>query len=232
MANYLTSAGIPCSHEAIFTFEGREHALKVLSGEEKPVNSKISKGDNLSEYEVDIVAESSYMAAPFLKEFSGPKVVHVVRNPKSVVSSFLEFNFFTQSHPVEFSHNPDHVKYERFIYSHLPSLTLEMPQLDRTCLYWVEWNELISSSGRAGCIHRIEDDPADLRDFLGSEGNYHNNRCNSVRKQPRIRWSSSDIEDETIRKRFLDLAGLYGYSKKMESDLGSDSIRLSRKIFN
>lgn len=209
MANYLTSAGIPCSHEAVFTMNGIHYATGVLHGHEKVVSSKISRGDNLSDYEMDIVADASYMAVPFLGDFPGAKVIHVVRSPKRVVSSFMGFEYFTKPFPVEHQSNPDHIRYERFIYDNLPELAEDMPQLDRACLYWAGWNEMAEHRGSVGYRHKIEDPTEGLDEFLGSKGSYSNKGCNSAKPGPK--WSLSQIQRPDIRRRVKELAKRYGY---------------------
>lgn len=209
MANYLTSSGIPCSHEAVFTPGGMHHANGVIHGHEKAVSSLISRGDNLSDYEMHIVADSSYMSVPFLGDFPEARIIHVVRNPKRVVSSFIGFGYFTKPFPVSLAHNPDHIGYERFMYENLPELTEDMPQLDRACLYWAGWNEMVERNGSVGHRHRIEDPTNGLDGFLGSAGTYSNKGCNSAKPGPP--WSYSQIQRPDIRRRVKDLAKRYGY---------------------
>lgn len=209
MANFLTTASLPCSHEAVFNLGGLHFALGVVLGHNKAISSKVSKGKNLSDYEMDIVADSSYMAAPFLGQFLKSEVIHIVRNPIKVVSSFIKFGYFSQPHPSVNENNPENFHYEQFIYSHLPELKEEMPQLDRACLYWAAWNELIEGSGRVGYRHRIEDPTEGLSIFLGSEGTYSNDKCNSFGET--AKWSLGQIQKPAIRSRLKDVAKRYGY---------------------
>ena len=181
----------------------------MFLGNENVVNSDISRGNNLSEYESDIVADSSYMAAPFLEKFPDTKVIHIVRNPMMVVKSFLGFGYFTQPFPANPINNGDHIKYEEFMYSHLPELTEEMPQIDRACLYWANWNELIEGSGRVEYRHRIEDSVDGLSNFLGSQGTYRNTKCNSFGDG--IKWRLSNIQSNHVKQRLRDVAKRYGY---------------------
>lgn len=212
-ANFLTSAGIPCTHEAIFTKKGIEHVSDVLNGIVLPISSKVSRGDNLSDYEMDILADASYMSAPFLHEFQSA-VIHMIRNPIKVVSSFMGLGYFSRPQPTSFLHEPDQDKYEAFIYSHLPELTGDMPQLDRACLYWTAWNEMIESSGRVAFKQKIEDSKEGLSSFIGRKGTYSNERCNFLNKR-RLNWSVSQISSPSIRKRFKNIAKKYGYIKEL-----------------
>lgn len=213
-ANFLTSSGVPCSHEAVFTAKGIEHAFAVLAGNEGVVSSKISKGDNLSDYEMDLEADSSYMSAPFLLDFPGSSVIQMVRSPTAVVCSFMGLGYFTEPFAVSYEYNPEHVEYENFIYSWIPELTEEMPHLDRACLYWAAWNEMIEASGRVAFRQRLEDPKDGLSAFIGREGTYRNERCNFLKKNE-FKCSFSQIENASIRRRLKDLAKKYGYIKEM-----------------
>lgn len=215
MANLLTSMGWPCGHEAVFGPHGVGRAREVLSGIRPPENSEISRnGDILSEGE-GIVGDSSYMAAPFLKEVDA-LVVHLVRNPIDVVASLVGgmFRNFSGSSPTHFEDIPDHILYEGFMYENLPELGGEMPQLDRGCLFYMRWNEMIEASGRVDVFHRVED-PADRirKLFGGGCGHYSDTRCNSFSEHSR-RWSTREIQDPRIRSEMRDIMKRYGYRER------------------
>jgi hypothetical protein len=203
-ANLLTSSGIVCTHEAVFTPMGLDYALEVLSGKSPATNSMISWGENLSDYEIDSCAESSYMSAPFLGRFSA-KVIHLVRNPYKVVSSFLGLGYFCNPYPSA----PGSEAYEQFIYGHIPEMNNEMPQLDRACLYWILWNEAIESSGKVQHRQRIESSLDGLWNFLGSRGTYSKS-CN-VSRDSLPQWSPAQIQNPSVRRRLKDAAKKYGY---------------------
>jgi hypothetical protein len=150
------------------------------------------------------------MAAPFLREFGDSEVIHAVRNPLRVVSSFVGLSYFSKPYPVSVDHEPDQDKYEGFIYSWLPELTEEMPQLDRACLYWTAWNEMIEASGRVSFRQRIEDPKDALSEFIGKQGTYSNEKCNSLNRSD-FNWSLNQIDNPSIRTRLKDLAKKYGY---------------------
>ncbi|NBT57388.1 hypothetical protein EBT16_01245 [bacterium] len=210
MANLLTSMGFPCTHEAIFTPEGLERAKRVIGQAEPAVSSRISRGENLSDYELDIVAESSYMSAPFLKKFDA-KVIHVVRNPSGVVASMIgdSFKNFTNPHPTHIEDFPDHLAHEEFMYEHVDELRQEMSQIDRCCLFYIRWNEMIEKSGRVAIRHRIEDGTDELKELFGFKGKcYDNTKCNSL---PSSTWSFSDIQSKSIKNDLFDMMSRYGY---------------------
>jgi hypothetical protein len=218
MSNLLTSAGFPCTHEAIFTTNGIEWAKKVVDGEEAIINSKISRGDCLSDAisKDEIVAESSFMAAPFLKQINAD-IIHVVRNPINVVGSMIGqvFKNFSNPHPTNFEEIPDHIVYEKFIYDHLPELSKEMPQIDRGCLFYLLWNRMIEESGKVKFFHRIEDETTELREFIGCKANewYSNKKCNSFSSSKK--WKIQDIKSPKIRDEIADMMKRYGYNLKI-----------------
>lgn len=210
MANLLTSMGFPCTHEAVFTPYGVEKAKRVIAKTEPAISSKISRGYNLSDYELEIVAESSYMAAPFLKQFDA-KVIHVVRNPYGVVASMISDSFknFTNPHPTYLPEFPDHILHEEFMYDHVDALRKKMTQIERCCLFYVLWNEMIEKSGKVVIRHRIEDKTDQLKNFFKFEGEcYGDTKCNS---KPSSIWSFSDIQSKPIKNRLFDMMSRYGY---------------------
>lgn len=211
VANLLTSIGLPCGHEAVFGPKGIDFAMEVISGKRKPENSKISKEGEILSDGMELVADSSYMAAPFIGEFDY-LVIHVVRNPIEVISSFLSkpFLYFMRPHPTM---PEDRFVYEEFIYKHLPDLTKEMPSSDRAALYYVRWNEMIEYSGRVNLRHRVEDPPSAIRELTGHSGSlYSNSRCNSFLLDKK-RWNPNRIKDHRIKKDLMDIMKRYGYLK-------------------
>lgn len=216
MANLMTSMGFPCTHEAVFTPKGLSYAREVLEGSRPAENSVISEGKRcIPEEGAEFVAESSYMSAPFLADFNC-KVIHVVRNPFSVVASLIGDGFrqFTRNEPTYLDDDPRHLEYEQFIYDHLPSMRKESTQLDRACLFYVSWNRMIEESGRVSLFHRIEDDVEKVKEFLGFKGEYHydNRKCNSVKE--RREWKVSEISNPKVRDSLLEMASRYGYNMK------------------
>lgn len=215
MANVLTTLGWHCGHEAIFGPEGIEKARSILSGAEEPQNSPISR-DGVAICDCGALkGDSSYMAAPFLKNFDAA-VVHLVRNPIPVVASLIGkvFRNFSRSSPSEFEDAPDHILYETFMYHHLPDLCEEMPQLDRGCLFYLRWNEMIEGSGRVDIRHRVEDPLDRIKKLVGSsECCYSDTSCNSFVDSSKM-WSINQIQSPTIRKGMRDIMKRYGYKDR------------------
>jgi hypothetical protein len=157
------------------------------------------------------------MAAPFLDDIR-VEVIHVVRNPFDVVGSLVGrfFNLFTENHPVDLEFNPLHFQYEKFIYKNLPELTNEETQLDRGCLYYIRWNQMIESSNRVSLFHRIEDPADKIKNFFHFQGlHYNNSKCNTT-NQFSLKWTISQIKNPKIKKEMIDVIRKYGYSNLAE----------------
>ena len=214
MANALTSMGWPCGHEAVFGTEGIERAREIVQGKSPPDNSPISKSEEILSEGADLVGDSSYMAAPFLREFDAT-VIHVVRNPIFVVASMIGefFRNFSQPFPTDFEDQPDHLRYESFIYRHVSELSEDIPQIDRACLFYIRWNEMIESSGKVDLFHRIEDPIDKVKKLFLFKGDcYSNSHCNSLSSSSK-RWRLSQIWDAKIRKEMKDIMKRYGYKE-------------------
>lgn len=211
MARLLTSAGIPCGHESVFDYDGIIGAKLKLQGQ-KPIGgsvcSKLAEEGWVNPNE--IVAESSYMAVPYLFSplLKKTKIIHVVRNPLDVISSFVkDLNYFSHAVPVD-------DKYQRLIYHFLPVLSHIENQIIRACYYYIEWNIAIEKSQQPKIFHRIEDDPAPVIEFVGgnSENLFSNKTINTMRVR-KNNFSFSDIPNGPIKKQLLRISERY-YGKQ------------------
>lgn len=72
MAEWLTRSGVPCGHEAVFSYRGYTP-------------------------QPGLVADSSWLAVPYLP-LVACRIVHIVRNPLHVVRSFLGTRHFGPFH--------------------------------------------------------------------------------------------------------------------------------------
>lgn len=221
MARLLTSVGLPCGHEMIFSHDGIDGAVARLRGDKPLELSWASRASYVNNCWVEhnnwlpdpkaVVAESSYMAAPFLSHqcLDSAKVVHVVRDPVRVVNSFCNYIDFFKSH------SPSN-DYEHFIYARLPELGSKMPQYDRAALYWVRWNQMVERSSPA-YFHRVEDGPAGVLGFLGKAGPcFSDASINTFRKSVNERFTPNKVESSVVRDEFVALGKKYGYT--MRSD--------------
>ncbi len=119
LANVLTAAGIPCGHESIFTPGGIKEARARLKGTSPIEVSWISREScgNWMPCPADLVAESSYLAAPYLRDrlLQGTRIIHAVRNPMQVINSFVVgLRYFREPFPTDIWHE--------FIWNHLPEM--------------------------------------------------------------------------------------------------------------
>jgi hypothetical protein len=154
VARVLTNAGARCGHEQVFG--PRTRAVP-----------------HLDTWQCD----ASWLAAPFLADLpAGTVVLHQVRNPVDVVSSWYGLRFLSRSGPYSFrrpsglprllwheaktrsqrarGHNIYVARdYERFVARHAPTVLEGTTTLERCVRYWVAWNELVA--GAAGCEHLI-----------------------------------------------------------------------------
>lgn len=203
-AKLFNSIGIPCSHECLFTNLGYVENNKI--------NSNAAIWCNEPEDFDLIEAESSYMAAPFLANLDDKiQIIHMIRHPIDVISSFLNgLSYFKSSSP----RNP----YEEFIYFHLPSLKGCPTPIERAAEYYLQWNQMIeyNSFGKKYILHRVEDGNKSLLQKLGfymDDKFYDEKKCNSVPYKP---IGSSEIRK--IEDRLSVAFQKYNYRLKMNKD--------------
>lgn len=224
MARLLTALGIPCGHETIFDYHGLAMARGRMNGNAPLRLSEVStmkfgeQGATLLptwlEDTSKIVAESSYMAAPFLQEelCDGAEIIHVVRNPIQVVNSFCHYLGFFGSNPRTF--------FEDFIYRHVLEVLTVDDQIERCVLFYILWNEMVEANSIGKVYNRlkVEDAPNNLASLLGKEELPHNivpRDTNTFEKRGVRKLGLADIPSGDIKDRFVALADRYGYSKAL-----------------
>ena len=227
LACALSRAGIPCSHERFFRGGSAEEAAGLLAGG-GAANSYCSAHCGLAEHNNDVMAESSYMAAPYLAApmLANATVIHAVRSPWRVIPSFLNGIQFFRDEPVH-----DH---ERFIHGVLPELRHFDTSMDRAAYYYMHWNLMIEWLGSRQAparyvFHRVENGSETLLRQLGmsSSGAQSPSRgeLNSIKDwQPHMKpppAKSIPIE-EILRSKYLPelskLAERYGYDSLPDYD--------------
>jgi len=222
-AKFLTSLGINCGHETIFSYHGLERALERL---EQPDPLKVSLISELSTWQdeiwfpngiVNIQADSSYMAAPFLSHpaFDGAKVIHVFRHPLEVINSFIYGLGYFKRDCVK---NEDMKDYHKFIYKHAPMILNYANPIDRAAVYYVEWNKLIekNSLGKDYYRHNISRNLGRVFDFLNmKEPNsyYDNKKSNNILGLNPIITSFKDIPSQQARESLIEFYNRYFYIK-------------------
>lgn len=208
-ARLLTKLGINCGHEAIFDWRGLNHALNVINNKIPIETSICSQGEWFNS---EVVAESSYMAIPYLenKILKNTKIIHITRDPLCVISSF--------SKDIKFFERIDELKkYENFIYKNLPELKNKKTPLEKVCFYCIEWNRLIEKRCKDKKYIRIkvEDLPnKKLFDFLEipSQNCVLENNINSWKKREKD-YELHEIP-ESIRDSLIELMKNYDYEVK------------------
>ena len=161
-------------------------------------------------------AESSWMAAPFIGHHcvQDAALIHNVRNPLSVVSSYVCDTPMFSDAPGDFQiHN-------EFIRQYAPEVLEPNSPVERACLFWVRWNEIILSeatrSRKRYLLARVEDGASiDLMNFLDAdpalrEKAYANSKANSWKRREND-LSLKDIPDGVIKRRFVEIAARLGY---------------------
>lgn len=213
LANLLTAWGIPCGHEAIFTNQGLEEAIERLKSPRKIKFSgcadKLPKWTNPTE----ILADSSYMATPFLEEkiLKNTKIIYLIRNPIKVINSFVTGDYFDKHWP-EIT-----VPFQNFIKQHLPNLyDNDLNKINRAALFYLKWNELIENKiqNKNHIIHKIEDCDENLLDFLEIK------QINKVNINKKINsWANKNIInikniESEIQKKLFEFSIKHGYNYK------------------
>ncbi len=199
----LTSMGFPCGHESIFNIKGIQGARKILKGNEEPTISKIMAQTHNVELK-KIVADSSYMAAPYLddKILERTKIIHIIRHPLFVIGSFvLEGGYFGDKWP---GHS---VAFQKFIKKHLPIVyNNNFNPFDRAALFYIEWSNIIKNKlkNKKYLFHKIEDDSIAIANFLGANkfDKKLNKNINSWNHSNRLRIGMKEFNvfDEEIVK--------------------------------
>jgi hypothetical protein len=205
----LKASGINCGHENVFTSNG-------------------FKGWN------HYVGDSSWYAAPFISEFESAKVIHVVRDPQKVISSFHRIgvfstlgwrNFIINPSPVfiikryllnpkRIFHRVIHVKnIRRLLFNHSECLN-EFREVRRIEKYWLEWNLLIEEQLKKSKnkylrikIEEIDENWDKITNYLGFPINI--SASEAVNKK--TYYSRKPIDKISLSKPVKQLAIKYGY---------------------
>lgn len=211
MSKFLSSAKINCGHELIFTNEGIETAR---------TNLKIYEG---------VEGESSYMAAPFLKEdiLQDCKIIHLVREPMKVINSFVVAFCYFLSHKLDCQPEQPYwtyfwppgadpeFKFMKFIYNYVPELAdPRLTPVERAALYYIKWNNIIEQGcqGRDFIIHRIENNTNEISKFLNitkTEWLYDNVNINKAKYK--TKFYIDNIRSRSIKSELIDMGRRYGY---------------------
>jgi hypothetical protein len=224
-AKYLSAAGIPCGHEAIFDYKGLTAALSRLNGTEPVTLSDASQMrvypdgtiTRLKAY-VDasqLRAESSYLAAPYLQHdcLKNTQIVHVVRHPIAVIQSFCYYlNYFSYHMPCPW--NKITRRYENFIYVIFPELmNPALLQVERGAMYYILWNRMIQDKlkNRNHFFLKIEDAAEKLGEFIGCPAPEIPKDENTFYKKNCPQFSPDDLSSRHVRSELEVYAKELGY---------------------
>lgn len=170
IANRLLASGVNCGHEQVFSVTG-------------PL-------DNFDQFDGD----SSWFAAPFIDSVS-PRltVLHIVRDPRSVIESFHRIGLFRYSRWRHFSRGADvlstilkfnfrvpkirkrlhKINAHRKLLADHTTCWQEPDEFRRLCEYWYQWNRLVEQRAhRAGLpylrirLEEVDDHWPDIANFL------------------------------------------------------------------
>ncbi|MGH8460432.1 MAG: hypothetical protein ACRESS_02385 [Stenotrophobium sp.] len=222
MSRLLTSLGIACGHEAIFTYKGLDAALDAMSTG-KADTSFVSMHDVLRGEtqpvwfdKNSVRAESSYMAAPFVDHPSldDTAIIHLVRNPLAVISSFVtDIHFFGDG-------LGNFEVFREFVLTYMADVMHLATEIERACMYWIQWNEIIArkakDTGKPYLVFKVESKLTDeLLAFLKvppstRSAAFSNDKINSW-KQRETDFTLTDIPDGDIKDRLVILSEKLGY---------------------
>jgi len=233
LAKLLTGIGLSCGHESIFDYSNDSEILERLKNVKNRSLSSCSQQNNFIEQKKEknwvavdkIVADSSYLAAPYLSHplLINTPVIHLFRNPIEVVSSYiLDFNYFENKIPNK--KNPYNEKgWENKIYRYLPELGSIETQIERACWFYIQWNQIIIRN----CMFRkylkinIENiDYKKLFNFLNIEleenTNLYKNTSSNTNKRRNKNLSINEIPNGFIKELFKNTIANLDYSEKVK----------------
>jgi len=214
MARVLTDLGIPCGHESIFNHDQEKKIIQRFYGFIPPTISKCSENFGWLDLR-SIVADSSYMAVPYLnyEDICDIPIIHVVRNPLSVISSFVQdLGYFCDKKDNEYNKQG----WEQWIYSHNSEINISFNPIERACVHWTVWNRRIIEAGRTRpyFLQRVEDEPkGEFFEFIKipkKEIGFKNKKINSMKKREKD-FVPEDIPNGEIKQSFLELMSDFGY---------------------
>lgn len=206
IAHVLSSAGIRCSHEGIFSPHKNADGIRMPPGLATDEEIMYRVRTRMANPAWSWQAESSWLAAPYLdrEELQGLTVVHLVRSPKPTIDSMCRQGGLGYQHIGGL--------YFQFSARYEPeALGIEDPGA-RMAHYYTQWNKRIEPY--ADIRWRVEDDVQGLLDLLGIDYQgrdlFSNTRYNS-----RVGYFESDVSlaelPEPIRGNLREMTERYGY---------------------
>ena len=197
-AQWLSSAGLRCGHEAIFMYRG--------------INAALKRAAMFRQFKAD----ASWMATPYLDHpfLENVPIVHQVRHPKKVIESWIRKS--TEEHTP---------RYWRFVLEHAPEIGEQEREVDQFAARFVLWTELIESKldGHDFCRWRVEDGDKGENELLAwladrklidsrqfDRNNLFPDRSYNHKSGPAVDVQLDDIS-EPWRSRLVEISERYGY---------------------
>lgn len=220
MARFLTEIGITCGHEAVFGPKGIDDATEKLTKDSPQLaTSNCSKDGDASWFDSNnVMAESSYMSAPYLDHplLEDTKVIHLIRDPLLVLSSwFSDIHFFRSPSCTLFPQQLGY--YQEFIMSHIPRINEEETEIEKTARYIIEWTKMIKNSKKEKLLVKIENYPYfSLTNFLSVENQLNLGEIEKLKNKKINSWAVrekdltfSDIPEGQTKMEFIELYKKY-----------------------
>ena len=83
------------------------------------------------------VAESSWLATPFISDLQNVNIIRIARNPLKIIKSFLDLDFFNKKHITS--------PYYNYMIKYINLDILNNEPMLNCALYYLEWNKLFDS---------------------------------------------------------------------------------------
>jgi len=209
MARLLTSLGIMCGHESVFSWDSRQSmaaGTSYASSHDFEGNSTENWFDPRTRQ-----AESSWMAVPYLRHpfLVNANVIHLIREPMKVISSLVCNNKLF----LDFTIQDNITNYRNYLVQHLPQITEIPGDVNRAAYFYLRWNEWISYSRPLAVVQRIEDQPGAMIEYLGVQRPTH-----LYDDKTANRWLVRDkdlefeaITDKSLRTEIIEFTKKHGY---------------------
>lgn len=206
VSKLLTSAGVKCGHEAIFTHRGLGYAYQLVMGG----------------HWQGLQADSSWQAAPYLQDdlLRSTPIIFLMRHPQAFIESVMKIW-------PEGGHTP----WTKFVNAVIPGARNYDDDRPTWLAYrYAKWVQLIEAhlQHREHIQFNIEREPDELVELLGEHGIidlaqvdrsqlYKNRKCNTQLKGKPHVITLADIKDTRVRDDMLETAARYGYEWEGEA---------------
>jgi len=215
-ARLLDSLGVRCSHEGVFAPDNLDGVLDRLNGRTAIITSSRSREYDAYWSTDDIVAESSYMAAPFLNrpEFKDTKVIHLLRHPIKVISSyFYDLQYY------KYPRGTPHA-YMDYVYQFIPELEDDtLDNILRITRFYLEWNKMIVKNCKDKIekgdylLHKVEEGCEPVLKWLGlkpTSNMFQDEKANTMKHRIDL-FSISHFQPHPLRDELVAFADKHGY---------------------